>query len=134
MEREKYVTEKRKFYRLTDSVPIEVEVITKNGKKIPYLEMSQGFTRDISGGGLFLETPVFKGELLNDLLFKEKLLKLGIHLPNSAPIKVLGRAIWAEGLENKKGRNHGLGVEFIWITKKQRNRVIGYINKAKRLK
>jgi c-di-GMP-binding flagellar brake protein YcgR len=134
MERESGIAKRRKFYRLTASLPVDVEVITKDGKKVPYLEAYRGFTKNISAGGMFLKTPVFEGELLNDLLFKEKLLKLGIRLSSPTPVKVLAKAIWAEGLENETGRNYGLGMEFMWITKSQRNRIIGYINKAKSLK
>jgi c-di-GMP-binding flagellar brake protein YcgR len=131
MERAKYVSEKRKFYRLSKPVTIDVEVITKDGKTIPDREISQGFASDISAGGIFLETPVFEGELLNSLLFKQKLLKITIHLSNDS-IKVLGKVVWAEGVERRKTRNHGIGVQFIWITKKQREKIISYINKVKK--
>ena len=115
-------------------MPVDVEVMTKGGEKIPELEVVRGSTRNISSGGLFLETPVFGGDLLNGLLFKEKLLKLIIHLPDPALVNVMGRAIWAEGLEDKQKREHGLGIEFIWITKNQREQITSYISKTKGLK
>ena len=134
MERDKYVSDKRKFFRLSKPIPIDVEVITKDGKAIPYLKILQGLATDISAGGIFLETPAFEPELLNDLLFKQKLLKLTAHLSGATSIKVLGRVVWAEGVGKRKGRNHGIGVQFIWITKRQRERIVSYINKAKKLR
>ncbi len=134
MERDKYVSDKRKFFRLSKPIAVDVEVITKDGKAISYMKISQGLATDISSGGIFLETPAFEPELLNSLLFKHKLLKLTVHLSRSIPIKVLGRVVWAEGVGRTKGRNHGIGVQFIWITKRQRERIVSYINKAKKLR
>ena len=82
-------------------------------------------TRNVSGGGMFLEIPRLDPDVLEQLLLGEKHLALEIDSPELAgPVRALARVIW---VERSGGDTYGVGVSFVKIDEADRSSVTDFM-------
>ncbi len=113
--------EKRNYIRLNSVFPVEFEFV--EGEKV-LISWSQGFTKNISFGGIALEARFIKEDLRN-LLGKE--IKFFINIPlNRPPIVGRGTVRWAKKIPSKPSDIYVMGVEFTEISEKERKRLVRY--------
>jgi two-component system chemotaxis response regulator CheY len=92
--------------RSTPRIPVKLEVLY--GGDEMFSDYTAGYTLDVSGGGLFLETP-------NPLSLGERL-KLKLVLPGKDPSMFFqGRVAWVNSSLSPSNSTHppGMGVEFL---------------------
>ena len=118
--------ERRRYVRFTPSAPIPVkfEIMDAGADDVTGTGDSAA-TKNVSGGGMFLEIPRLDPDVLEQLLLGEKLLALEIEsddLPK--PVRAVARVIWVE----KTGRDtYGVGVSFVKIDETDRSSVTDFM-------
>jgi len=91
--------ERREFIRLPYLLPVEFYLVSPDNKK-PLSNLIQGFTKDLSRGGLCLEVNNLKESWAVAGLSEKAYLLLYINLPFSRrPVEVYGRLAWFKKLE-----------------------------------
>ncbi|MBU2504656.1 MAG: PilZ domain-containing protein, partial [Candidatus Omnitrophica bacterium] len=117
--------ERRRYIRISTVLPIEFFVFDREGKRItPWL---QGFTQDISKGGLCL--------LINDLWWgfwdrfhnDNVLVSLKIHLPfKKNPLSGKAKVAWVNQKKLKDFNQYVVGLEFLQADKKKAANLFKY--------
>ena len=122
-------SERRRYIRLEPKEPVSVRfkvVEESRGSKVAATDQAK--TRSMSAGGMFLEIPLLKPEMLEGLLKGTHLLFLEIDIPDAPhPIKALARVIWVEGEKGKKSDRYGVGVSFLSIKEDDRDKIMNYV-------
>ncbi len=118
----KIIPDQRKYLRLDTVFPVEFRVLCFDGKTF-LSGWLQGFTRDISKGGLRLEVndldPVLAGMFKNSRLS----LNLKIEIPAvKNPVDALAEAVWVNTENNK----YFIGLRYKQICPCLNNRIIWY--------
>ncbi|MGH7197746.1 MAG: PilZ domain-containing protein [Candidatus Omnitrophota bacterium] len=122
--------EKRQYVRMNTVFPVEFEILPTNGRQA-VSKLLQGFTRDVSAGGMCIELKSFGRET-------EKLLQdsgANLHLVinptfSKHPIQARARVAWLKREETTSLTKFLIGVSYTEIDSRARGRLIGY---AKRL-
>ena len=114
--------EKRQYVRMKTVFPVEFTVLDERGEKSSG-HLLQGFTRDVSAGGLCVELKSFAKETEADFSRPKAALSLSIDPPFAHhPIEALGIVAWFK----KTGPAYTLGVSYTQIDPKARRRIIRY--------
>src|SRR5688572_21025561 len=87
------MSENRHYVRMNTVFPVELEIFAPNGEKCS-ANLLQGFTRDISAGGMCIELKSF-GKETEKLFFPEAHLELTINTTFAKnPIRAAGSIAW----------------------------------------
>ncbi len=115
--------EKRRHFRLEKRFPVRYNLIEEQEK------VFKATGRNISEGGLFIETEASGDEALSALKAKHKKLRLAIDLPKgSGRIEVASEIAWVS--EKRLFRNKiGLGLRFFGLAPELSSLISGYILK-----
>ncbi len=117
--------ERRKFIRLKSVFPVEFELVGLDGKAIS--DFQQGFTADVSKGGILLHANKINPELSDILERRVAKLLLNINIPLSGrPIEAVSTIAWIKTFKEGKRSSHLIGLSFEKIDKKDRERLVGY--------
>jgi len=117
--------ERRQYIRLSSVFPIGFRFISPGGENF-ITEWLQGFTNNISSGGICLTVHDLKSEPAELIRKGEALLLLRIQIPLSAkPVFCHARPMW---LENEGGEpaQYSIGLSYVEIEPRQRKRIINY--------
>ncbi|NOX97615.1 MAG: PilZ domain-containing protein [Nitrospirae bacterium] len=119
-------SEKRKYVRLQpkEAISVHFKIVTKSeGEKVPIHHRAK--TKNVSGGGMFLEIPLLEPKLLEGVLRGTHNLFLEINIPTSSYlVKALAKVVWIEG---KTSKQYGVGVSFLSINEEDRDKLMEYI-------
>jgi c-di-GMP-binding flagellar brake protein YcgR len=124
--------EQREHKRLQTRVKIEFR-LAQPVHSITTNEYAQAITRDISAGGVFIETQDTEiaglQELLSDdfLLFKTPI-ELRISIPAcEQPILAIGKVVWIEKQIPGMDFHHGVAISFTEISHPDRKTIDNYV-------
>ena len=130
MEKKPYSkSERRRYIRLEPKEPISVRFkVVEESRSRKAAAADQAKTRSVSAGGMFLEIPLLKPEMLDGLLRGTHLLSLQIDIPDAShPIKALARVVWVETEKEVKSDKYGVGVSFLGIREEDRDKIVNYV-------
>lgn len=114
--------EKRKYVRLDSVFPIEFQFIDADGS--PLSALQQGFTRDISEGGLCIEVNCLDRDLTNRLLHKDSMILVYVNIPLSLKgVKATAKIAWQQPDEKRPGRFR-FGVSYEAIDRTEQLRIV----------
>lgn len=127
--------EKRKYVRLAPGSPIRVHyrVVSEkkaeqankvSGRKSPV----KGQTRNVSGGGIFLEAGKVSAKTLEGLLLGKKILDMRIDLPGVGhQLQALAQVMWVEPEREADHVGYGMGVKFVSIQSDDQEKLMDYV-------
>lgn len=122
-------SERRRYIRLEPKQPVSVRFkVVEESRSRKVAAADQAKTRSVSAGGMFLEIPFLKPEMLAGLLKGTHLLSLQIDIPDAShPIKALARVVWVEAEKEVKSDKYGVGVSFLGIREEDRDKIMNYV-------
>ena len=122
--------EKRRYVRMNTVFPVEFEILTGNaGKGSPGL--SQGFTRDVSEGGMCIEYKTFAKHEEAALNASGVSLGLTINPTFSVhPIKATASVVWLKKEVNSHSQKYWIGVAYQTIDDAARRRLIRHAKRS----
>jgi len=115
--------EHRKYIRLNAAFPVEFQFIDAETSG-SISDIKQGFTRDVSKGGICLEVNNLEEGL--DQVMKEGRAKVDIrlHIPLSMPeTKAIAKIAWHEKIKSGYPNKYLIGLSFLQIDPKDSNRI-----------
>ncbi len=122
--------EKRQYVRMNTVFPVEFEIFDETGNE-RLSRLLQGFTRDVSAGGMCIEFKSFGRDKEELFLAPNARLALVINPPFSKrPVKANARIAWLKKEDEPLPPRYFIGVQYTAIDNKARNRIVKY---AKRL-
>lgn len=116
--------QRRNFVRVQATLSVQYYFNEYHKKEEEELPVYCGRTLDLSGGGI--------------CLFTEHLVKYGqkiyltIQLPNSIEVKTIGKVVRTEQLGSGFEKKYKLGIQFIEINERDRDKIISYIFEIQR--
>jgi hypothetical protein len=121
----------RKYIRLNSCFPVEFSLYF-SGKKA-FSREYQGFTCNLSEGGICLEAKNLNPDDFELILNKKPRLSLNIYIPlRRDPVKATTEIMWVEKDKKSRAKNSYLiGLSYLDISLKDKNRILNY---ARRLK
>jgi len=129
--RESLGEEKRHYIRLDSVFPVQFRILSPDGKKI-LSEWLQGFTSNISKGGICLEVNNLKPELAKFIKEGQAKVSLDIQMPlTAAPVPATAKVAWVKGV-NTDLNKYLIGLSYEEIASVANIRIIRYA-KARRL-
>ncbi len=103
--------EKRKYVRLNKIFPVELQVISSENKILEGL--IQGFTRDVSLGGLCVQVNEFDKAHLEELRKKNGNIVVFLNFPlKRVPIKVVANVAWVKKIASPYPKSCLLGLHY----------------------
>ncbi len=131
--REEDFIERRRYARLDHIFPVEFLFLDEAGR--PLSDWHQGFTQDISRGGICLIVNQLQPEELRLLADKKNSIELNIHIPlKDKAIRALVRFAWFKKLKSEPVRQYAIGVSYEDINPKDNNRILRYVTRTRFLK
>lgn len=129
---EKQITERRRYIRLETVFPVEFQVLsTKTGETVSGLR--QGFTKNVSEGGICLEVNELENGFMKDILSSDTELLLCLDVPNvKEPFNARSRVRWSKKIKEDFHNKYLLGLEYVQIQEEVRKEIIGYAKKMSR--
>jgi len=119
-------SEKRRYKRLDHIFPVEFQLVTPDNRVV--LDWQQGFSQDISSGGICLIVNYILeagGLLLED---KETHLRLKIHLPvGIESIAATARIAWVKKIKTDICFRYTVGLEYEQIDPRENLRILRYV-------
>ena len=124
-------TEHRKYIRLNSCFPVEFSLYFTLGK--PASKEYQGFTCDVSNGGLCIRAKNLKPEDAEAIASKKPHLALSINIPlSSRPIEATAVIAWSRKDDKDPTKKTDLiGVSYNNIKEEDRRRIISYARRIK---
>jgi hypothetical protein len=124
-------SERRKYIRLNSCFPVEFSLYFSAGH--PASQQYQGFTCDVSEGGICLQAKNLSPEDAEIVLSKKPRLQLLIQIPIwGKPVEAQAVIAWVKKDDNcDKKNNFHIGLSYIYLEPEERKRIIRY---ARRLK
>jgi len=121
--------EKRKYIRIKPAKPVNLKFrIVPNKKRKRTLKKGKAFSRNISGGGMFIKLPFMKAQLMTGLFSGANKVALELKIPGyNSRIKILGKAVWLDNKIDTKRKQCGMGIEFEEISEEDRERILQYM-------
>lgn len=120
--------EQRKYLRIHITFPVRFQHLNVNGK--PEGEIFQGFTRNVSKGGMFIESRLDKKAKLCEFIPDKTKLKLIINIPpDSAPIDSTAIVKWAGRVSEPAFDTCFFGVKYDQIDNAQHRMIERYIKR-----
>ena len=115
--------DKRRFKRLDQIFPVEFRYLNEQNQ--PSSDWFQGFTQDVSEGGLCLIVCHLKAEDLRRLEDQNTRLSLAIHIPiGSESVAATARPAWVKGIQ---GEQSAIGISYEKISAKDNRRILRYV-------
>lgn len=110
--------------------PVEFEVVSENGEKSPS-GLLQGFTRDISAGGMCIEFKTFGKKTEKILALSGAVLSLTINPTFSIhPIKASAKIVWLKKEDSLHPPRYFIGVTYEQIDPMAQKRLIGHAHRS----
>lgn len=125
--------DRRKYIRLNSCFPVEFSLYLSAEKPLP--NSYQGFTRNLSEGGLCLEARNLSNEDSQLVLSRRPEFNLVIDIPIlRRPVKATAKIAWVKKDESDKGRNSFfIGLSYLKIEPLERKRIVNYARRLKYL-
>lgn len=118
--------ERRKYIRLKSVFPVGFRLLDPDSSE-PTSDFQQGFTADVSKGGILLRVNNIKPDLSNLLEKKEVKLVLSIDIPlTGRPVEAVASVAWITLIKEKDRDIYMAGLSFESIAKADRRRLVGY--------
>lgn len=119
-------SEHRRFVRLRSIFPVEFRLLDPSTDE-PISDFIQGYTADISKGGILLRANNLKSEYIEKLQQKTSKLLLHIDLHfGYKPIKATANVVWVTAIKENDRDKCLIGLSFDKISDVARKRFIGY--------
>ena len=121
--------ERRLYKRISIRLPVIISLIGVEESE-ENAKFQEGLTIDMSGGGMALKVKELREEFLPKLQSGVISLGLKFEIPNdSTPIKAFAKAIWVRKRDepDKEKPYYLLGVQFIDIAERDRDKIISFI-------
>lgn len=116
--------EKRKYIRIATVLPVEFFVADSAGKQLtPWL---QGFTQDISKGGVCLTVNDLWWGFWDKLKVPGSYLSLRVDLPLKKTLVTRGRITWYDEEKSNDFTQYKVGIEFLTLEKKETHQLFKY--------
>lgn len=123
--------EHRKYIRLDSVFPVQFRILSLDGKKV-LSDWLQGFTNNISKGGICLAVNNLKPELAKPIKDRQVKLSLGIEMPlAAAPVPASAKVAWVKDVAGQPNK-YLIGLSYEEIVATANIRIIRYAM-AKRL-
>ena len=120
----KSFVEQRKYTRLNSNFPVEFTIVRLQGD-MPGLDWQQGYTCNVSKGGLCLQTVNISESTIRYLSHENIYLELRIRIPlNALPIKAVGEVAWYQRIEKHASAQYLIGLEFKSIKAEDNARIL----------
>ena len=114
----------RHYIRLNSIFPVEFNIVRLQGD-LPGMNWQQGYTSNVSRGGICLETTHLSETTLKFLAKENILLDLRINIPLvQPPIKAVGELAWYKRIEKEDTDHHLIGLQFNAIAPQDLNRIL----------
>ncbi len=123
--------ERRRYIRLDVVFPVEFRILHRD--KGYLTEWIQGFTRNVSKGGLCLESKLLSSWHRNMLSQEDNLLEVSLHIPLSKSIKAEAKVVWFKREKGVPLSVDIMGLEFVKVDPKDIRRLMWYVRQKKYL-
>jgi len=117
--------ERRRYRRLDQIFPVEFQFLDEEGR--PPTDWRQGFTQDVSDGGLCLTMRLVHPDDVRRLQTPDTTLALQIHIPYSANIRAAARPVWLRCVEEGLVNTYVAGLDYRQINAGDLGRMRRYI-------
>lgn len=118
-------TEKRVYVRLKSVFPVEFQFIPKEYNSHLSSEFRQGFTRNLSEGGMCLEVNNLREDFVEALISKKVYLALNINIPLSLnPVKATADYAWIKKVKESYPNKYLIGISYRTIDKQEQIKII----------
>ncbi|MBL7069042.1 MAG: PilZ domain-containing protein [Candidatus Omnitrophica bacterium] len=118
--------ERRKYIRLQSVFPVGFKLLSLDGQNV-LSEALQGFTADVSKGGILLRANNLDSQLTDMIEKKTAKISLDIEIPvGSKPIEAISSVVWIRIIREAKKSICFIGLSFEKIGDKDRRRLVGY--------
>jgi hypothetical protein len=122
--------ERRRYHRLDHIFPVEFQLLDENGQ--PLSAWRQGFTQDVSSGGLCLIVNQINADDLKFFADKASCLGLRINIPiGTEAVGATAHPAWLKCLKEGLINQYMVGVTYQEIESRGRRRIIGYARTRK---
>ena len=116
--------ERRRYIRMPTIFPVEYQLYSSENDKL-ISPLKQGFTRDISAGGLCLEVKGLDNGFIPELQQTGTQLVVYINVPfHREPIRAKAELRWFKKIENKVPSHYLIGLEYVNISNITKKRII----------
>ncbi len=123
--KETFIEERRKYVRLDSVFPVQFRIMSLDGSLL-LSDWIQGFTSDISKGGICLEVNNLKPELAKLLKNRQVKLSLGIEMPIVRnPVKAQAKIAWVKDIPDQANR-YLIGLSYENIDASENSRILRY--------
>jgi len=124
--------ERRHYVRLNTVFPVDFQIFSKETNR-PISDLKQGFTRNVSEGGMCLEVSNMDDDLINTMSLKNRQLNLFINtLRHDEPVEAKAEVRWNRKIKDNFPTKHLLGIEYVSIEDSVRKQIIGYAKSRRR--
>jgi len=123
------MNEKRRYIRIKPSKAMGVKFsVVPDKKRKRFVKKANTQLTNISGGGMFLELPYLKSDVIESLLSGKNKISLELKVPGySSTMKILARAVWIDRKESSGRKVCAVGIRFDEINEEDRERLIRYM-------
>jgi len=118
-------TNRRRYIRLDSVFPVQFQLVTLDGES-PLSDMMQGFTSNISKGGICLEVNNLSLNLVNLLKNQEAKLFLKIDVPFGGLMQGSAMVIWVKKVTVNKKNKYLLGLDYDKVNAAQCKKIVRY--------
>ena len=120
------IDERRQYVRLNSAFPVEFQILDANGAEVLSSWM-EGFTSNISRGGMRLIIKGVNAETGALLTKKDIQLSLSIRIPMTAkPTEATARVIWLNKVEGVEPVQYHMGIKYLMIERVGFKRIMRY--------
>jgi len=124
---EKYQSaERRKYIRINTVFPVQMKILGPGNKEVS-LDLIQGFTKDISKGGLRIEINNLDEKARQEITKSQNKLQLFVQVPFSKePIKALSSYEWIKEEKRDYPNIYAIGISYENIDENSKNRLMRF--------
>ncbi|MHC4914250.1 MAG: PilZ domain-containing protein [Planctomycetota bacterium] len=121
--------ERREFIRVRERCKVTYRLLGRD-ERHSALEPLEGFTENISGGGMKLVGPLPNPDWIAEMLLGRMAVGVAVELPDDkGPVSALARTAWVEVADRKK-QTFLLGLRFREISREDRERIVQFVIKS----
>lgn len=118
--------ERRRYIRLKSVFPVEFKLLSQDGEQ-ELSDFIQGFTADISTGGILLRVNNPRPEVISMMKREGMKLFLDINMPlHGRPIEAVSNVAWVKVIKEDKRNVCMVGLSFEEINSRDKRRLLGY--------
>jgi hypothetical protein len=124
MRKKHKIDERRRYIRLKSIFPVEFQILQATAEKV-ISEWIQGYTSNVSIGGICLTVNNLDDKTLKYILDKNSRLLLNIHIPLRESVSsVIAKVVWLQKIKSTPLNQYSFGLEFEQINNKALKRII----------